>query len=116
MLVLWEERSPEQELLSKLRNKKTAEKAHVAQSEEDEPALFMVTASVLPDIKPEEELPKSTKVIDDGITAPVSVEPEEELPKSTEVINDGITTPVSVEPEEEFQLCITKARMGSQFN
>ena len=33
-----------------------AEKAHVAQSEEDEPTLFMVTASVLPSLKPEEEL------------------------------------------------------------
>ena len=33
---------------SKLRNKETAEKAHVAQFEEDEPALFMVTASVSP--------------------------------------------------------------------
>ena len=75
--------------LSKLRNKETAEKAHVAQSEEDEPALFMVTASVLPDVKPEEELPKYTEVIDDGITAPVSVEPEEEL-----------------------QLCITNAPAG----
>ena len=64
---------------SKLRNKETAEKAHVAQSEEDEPTLFMVTASVLPDVKPEGELPKSTEVIDDGITAPVNVEPEEEL-------------------------------------
>ena len=49
----------------------------------------MVTASVLPD-----------------------VEPEEELPKSTEVIDDGITAPVSIEPEEEFQLCITKAPVG----
>ena len=38
----------------------------------------------------------------------VSVEPEEELPKSTEVIDDGITAPVSVEPEEKLQLCITK--------
>ncbi|XP_022967658.1 uncharacterized protein LOC111467102 [Cucurbita maxima] len=74
---------------SKLRNKETLEKAHVAQSEEDEPTLFMVTASVLPDVKPEEELPKSTEVID-----------------------DGITTPVSVEPEEELQLCITKAPAG----
>ena len=44
---------------SKLRNKETAEKAHVAQLEE--------------------ELPKSMEVINDGITAPVSVEPEEEL-------------------------------------
>ena len=49
---------------SKLRNKETAKKAHVAQSEENEPALFfMVTASVLLD----------------GITALVSVELEEEL-------------------------------------
>ena len=48
-----------------------------AQSEEDEPALFMVTASVLPDVEPEEELLKSIEVIDDSITAPVSVEPEE---------------------------------------
>ena len=54
---------------SKLRNKETTEKAHVTQFEEDEPALFMVTASVLPDVpNPEEELPKSTEVIDDGIT------------------------------------------------
>ena len=29
---------------------------------------------------------------------------EEELPKSTKVINDGITAPVSIEPEEELQL------------
>ena len=108
---------------SKLRNNEMAKKAHVAQSEEDEPALFMGTASVLPDVpnsdskstkviddgitapvsvEPEEELSKSTRVIDDGITAPVSVEPVEELPKSTEVIDDGITAPVSVEPEEEL--------------
>ena len=95
----------------------------------------MVTASVLPDVEPEEELsksteviddgitasvsvepeeelPKSTEVIDDGITASVSVEPEEELPKSTEVIDDGITASVSVEPEEELQLCITNAPAG----
>ena len=71
-------------------NKEKAEKAHVAQSKEDEPTLFMVTASVLPDVP----------------------NPEEELPKSTEVIDDGITAPVSVEPEEEFQLCITKAPAG----
>ena len=32
--------------------------------------------------------------------------------KSTEVIDDSITAPVSVEPEEEFQLCITKAPAG----
>ena len=58
--------------LSKLRNKETAEKAHVAQSEEDEPTLFMVTASVLLHVpNPEEELPKSTEVIDDGITVPI---------------------------------------------
>ena len=73
----------------------------------------MVTASVLPDVPtPEEELPKSTEVIDDGITALVSVEPEEELPKFTEVIDYGITASVSVEPEEGFQLCITKAPAG----
>ena len=37
----------------------------------------MVTASVLPDVpNPEEELHKSTEVIDNDITAPVSVEPE----------------------------------------
>ena len=43
----------------------------MAQSEEDELALFMVTASVLPDVpNAEEELPKSTEVIDDSITAP----------------------------------------------
>ena len=83
---------------SKLKNKETAEKAHVAQSEEDEPALFMVTASVLPDVPNSDS--KSTEVIDDGITAPVSVEPKEELPKSMEVIDDSITAPVSVEPEE----------------
>lgn len=59
---------------SKLRNK---EKAHVAQSEEDESTLFMVIASVLPDVPNSDS--KSTVVIDDGITAPVSVEPEEEL-------------------------------------
>ena len=71
-------------------NKETAEKAHVAQSEEDEPVLFMVTTSVLPDVP----------------------NLEKELPKSTEVIDDGITAPVSVEPEEELQLCITKAPAG----
>ena len=59
MLVLWEERL-------QLRNKK---KAHVVQSEEDEPALFMVCLhqSYVP--TPEEELLKSLEVIDDGITA-----------------------------------------------
>ena len=56
----------------------------MVQSEEDELALFMVTASVLPDI------PNSDS-------------------KFMEVIDDGITAPVSVEPEEELQLCITKA-------
>ena len=59
----------------------------MAQSEEDEPTLFMVTASILPDV------PNSDS-------------------KSTEVIDDGITAPVSVEPEEELQLCITKAPAG----
>ena len=59
----------------------------MAQFGEDEPALLMVTASVLPDV------PNSDS-------------------KSTEVINDGITAPVSVEPEEELQLCITKAPTG----
>ena len=52
----------------------------MAQSEEDEPTLFMVSASVLPDVPNFD--PKSTKVevIDDGITAPlVSVKPKEEL-------------------------------------
>ena len=58
----------------------------MAQSEE-EPALFMVTASVLPDV------PNSDS-------------------KSMEVIDDGITTPESVEPKEELQLCITKAPVG----
>ena len=43
----------------KLKNKETTEKAHVAESEEDESTLFMVTTSVLPDVpNPEEELPK----------------------------------------------------------
>ena len=105
----------------------------MAQSEGDEPALFMVTASVLPDVpnfdsksteviddgitapvsvELEEELPKSTEVINDSITALVSVEPKEELPKSTGVIDDGITALVSVEPEEDLQLCITKAPAG----
>ena len=82
----------------------------MTQSEEDEPTLFMVTASVLPDI-PNSDF-KSTKVINDDITAPVSVELEEELPKYTEEIDDGITAPVSVELEEELQLCITKAPAG----
>ena len=73
---------------SKLKNKEMTEKAHAAQSEEeDQPTLFMVTASVLP----------------------VVPNPEEELPKSKEVIDDDITAPVSVELEEELQLCITNA-------
>ena len=89
-----------------------------AQSEEDETKGHRLG----------EELPKSTEVIDDGITAPVSVPKSIDViddgitapvsvPKSTEVIDDGITAPVSVEPEEEFQLCITKGhRLGRQFN
>ena len=47
----------------------TTKKAHVAQSEEDEPTLFMVTASILPDVPNSDS--KSTEVIDDGITTPV---------------------------------------------
>ena len=116
VLVLWEERSPEQELLEQAQEQgDSREEAHVAQSEEDEPALFMVTASVLPDVSNSDS--KSTEVIDDDITAPVSVEPKEELPKSMEVIDNGITAPVSIGPEEELQLCITKGhRLGTQFN
>ena len=41
-----------------------AEKAHMAQSEEDELALFMVTAAVLLDV-PNSNF-KSTEIIDDG--------------------------------------------------
>ena len=48
---------------SKLRNKETVEKAHVAQSEEDESALFMLTASVLPNVPNSDS--KSLEVIDD---------------------------------------------------
>ena len=46
----------------------------MAQSEED--ALFMVTASVLPDVPNSDS--KSIEVIDDGVTAVVSHELEEE--------------------------------------
>ena len=54
---------------SKLRNKKKAEMAHVAQSEEDEPALFMVSACV-PNF---DSKSMEVEVIDDD------VEPEKEL-------------------------------------
>ena len=56
------------------------EKAHVAQSEEDEPALFMVSSSVLSDVPSFDSKSTEVEVIDDSVTAPmVSVEPEEEL-------------------------------------
>ena len=49
----------------------------MAQSKEEDPILFMVSASVLSDVSNSDS--KSMEIIDDGITAPVSVEPEEEL-------------------------------------
>ena len=49
----------------------------MAQSEEEKPTLFMVSALVLSDISNSDS--KSMEVIDDGVTAPMSVEPEEEL-------------------------------------
>ena len=59
----------------------------MAQSEENEPPLFMVSASVLSDVPSFDS--KSTEV---------------------EVIDDGVTTPlVSVEPAEELQLGVAKA-------
>ena len=64
----------------KLRNKEKAEKAHMAQSEEDELALFMVSASVLSDISSFDSKSTEVEVIDDGVTAPmVSVELELQL-------------------------------------
>ena len=106
---------------NKLRSKETAEKAHVAQSEEDEPALFMVTASILPDVKETAEKAHVAQSEEDEpalfmVTASILPDVPNSNSKSTEVIDDGITTPVSVEPEEELQLCITKNRLGSQFN
>jgi len=74
VLELREEGHLSKNCWSKLRNK---EKAHVARSEEEKPALFMVSESVLPDVPNSDS--KSTEVIDDDVTAPVSVEPEEEL-------------------------------------
>ena len=56
--------------LSKLRNK---DKAHVARSEEEESALFMVSASVLSDVPNFDSKFMEVEIIDDG------VEPEEEL-------------------------------------
>jgi len=71
---------------SKLRNK---EKAHVAQSEEEEQALFMVSASVLSDVPNFDS--KSTEVTD-SVIAPMSIASEE-----------------SIYPEEVLQLGVTKA-------
>ena len=85
MLELREERPPEQELLEKSSGNK--EKTHVTRSEEEEQALFMVSASVLPDV------PNSNS-------------------KSMEVIDGGVTALVNVELEEELQLGVTKALPG----
>ena len=74
---------------SKLRNK---EKAHVAQPEEEELALFMVSALVLSDVPNSDSKPM--KVID-NVTASVSV------------IDEG-----SIDPEEELQLGGIKAPAG----
>ena len=52
----------------------------MAQSKEDEPTLFMVSASVLSDVPSFDSKSTEVEVIDDGVTTPlVSVEPEEEL-------------------------------------
>ena len=52
----------------------------MAQSEEDEPTLFIVSASVLFDLPSFDSKSTVVEVIDDGVTAPlVSVKPEEEL-------------------------------------
>ena len=52
----------------------------MAQSVEDEPALFMVSASDLPDVPNFDSKSTEVEVIDDGVTAPlVSVKPEKEL-------------------------------------
>ena len=52
----------------------------MAQSEEDEPALFMVSASVLSDVPIFYSKSTEVEVIDDDITAPlVSIEPELQL-------------------------------------
>ena len=56
---------------SKLRNKEKAEKAHEAQSEEDELALFMVSASVLSNIPSFDSKSTEVEVIDDDVTAPL---------------------------------------------
>lgn len=52
------------------------DKAHVAQSDEEEPALFMVSVSILSDVPNSDS--KCMEVIDDGVTAQVSVELEED--------------------------------------
>ena len=49
----------------------------MARSEEEKPALFMVSESILPNVPNYDS--KSTEVIDDVVTAPVSAEPEDEL-------------------------------------
>ena len=52
----------------------------MAQSKEDETALFMVGASVLSDVPSFNSKSTEVEVIDDGVTAPlVSVEPELQL-------------------------------------
>ena len=59
----------------------------MARSEEEKPALFMVSASVLSDVSNSDS-------------------------KSMEVNDKDVTLPVSVEPEEELQLGVTKAPAG----
>ena len=46
----------------------------MAQSKEEDPILFMVSASVLSDVLNSDS--KSTEVINDSVTALMSVEPE----------------------------------------
>lgn len=57
------------------------DKAHVAQSEEEESAFFMVSVSILSDVPNSNS--KCMEVIDDGVTAQVSVEPKEERVRGT---------------------------------
>ena len=70
----------------------------MARSEEEELALFMVRASVLPDIPTFDS--KSTEVIDDNLTASLSFEHEEEL--QLDVTKAPAGEPIQLKEERVF--------------
>ena len=68
----------------------------MAQSEEDDPILFMVSASVLPNVSNS----GSIEVIDDGVAAPLSLKPEEELQLG--VTKASAEEPIQLKEERVF--------------